>query len=86
MGQGLEPGADCSSLADRFPGRQDDAHQPRSHLSGPLCSGPGSAAPRTDDLLANMTRVAGAPGARMQARQGFCLAGDYDQSTSRRSG
>ena len=27
MGQGLEPGADCPTLADRLPGRQDDAHQ-----------------------------------------------------------
>jgi hypothetical protein len=28
MGQGLESGADCPALADRLPGRQDDAHQP----------------------------------------------------------
>ncbi len=28
MGQGMEPGADCPSLVDRLPGRQDDAHQP----------------------------------------------------------
>lgn len=74
MGQGLEPGADCPTLADRLPGRQDDAHQPRSHLSSPLRSGSGSATPRTDCLLANGTRVAGAEGARTQARQGLCLA------------
>ena len=34
VGQGLEPGADCSPLAGRLPGRWDDAHQSRSHLPG----------------------------------------------------
>jgi len=34
VGQGMEPGADRSPLAGRLPGRWDDAHQPRSHLSG----------------------------------------------------
>ena len=28
MGQGLEPGTDCPTPADRLPGRQDHAHQP----------------------------------------------------------
>ena len=64
MGQGLEPGADCPALADRLPGRQDDAHQPRSHLSGALRPGPRSAAPRTDGLLANRAGLADAEGAR----------------------
>ena len=64
MGQGLEPGADCPTLADRLPGRQDDAHQPRSHLPGALRPRPRSAAPRTDGLLANRAGVAGAEGAR----------------------
>ena len=86
MGQGLEPGADCPTVADRLSGRQDDAHQPRSHLSSPLRSGSGSPTPRTFGLLANGARVAGSPGARTQARQELCLAGDHDQSTSRRSG
>ena len=85
MGQGLEPGADCPTLADRLPGRQDDAHQPRSHLSGSLRSRPGSATPRTVGLLANGTRAASAQSARKKARQGLCLAGDHDQSTPRRS-
>lgn len=40
------PGADCPTLAARLPGRQNHAHQPRSHLPGPLRSGPRSAAPR----------------------------------------
>ena len=34
MGQGMEPGADRSPLADRLPGRWDDAYQPRSYLTG----------------------------------------------------
>ena len=62
MGQGLESRADCPTLADRLPGRQDDAHQPRSYLSGPLRSGPGGATPRTDGLLANRARVTECPG------------------------
>ncbi len=85
MGQGLEPGADCPTLADRLPGRQDDAYQSRSHLSVPLRSGPGSTAPRTDGLLENRTRVTGAQGARAQVRERLCLAGDHDQPTPRRS-
>ena len=79
MGQSLEPRADCPTLADRLPGRQDDAHQPRSYLSSPLRSGPWSAAPRADGLLANRTCVTDAQGARTQARQRLCLAGDHDQ-------
>lgn len=51
------------ALADRFSGRQDDAHQPRSHLSGPVRPRPRSAAPRTDGLLANRAGGAGAEGA-----------------------
>lgn len=68
MGQGLEPGADRPTLADRLPGRQDDAHQPRSHLSSPLRSGSGSATPRTVGLLANGARAAGPQGPRPQSR------------------
>jgi transposase len=79
------PGADCPTLADRLPGRQHDAHQSRSHLSGPLRSRPGSATPRTDGLFANGTRSKSAQSARKKARQGLCLAGDHDQSTPRRS-
>ena len=45
MGESLESRADCPTLADRLPGRRDDAHQPRSHLSSPLRSGPWSAGP-----------------------------------------
>ena len=86
MGQGMEPeAADCSTPADRPPGRQDHAHQPRSHLSGPLCSGPRGAAPRTDGLLADGTRVTGAEGARTPVRQRLYLAGDHDHSTAYRS-
>jgi hypothetical protein len=51
------------ALADRFSGRQDDAHKPRSHLSGPVRPRPRSAAPRTDGLLANRAGGAGAEGA-----------------------
>ena len=47
---------------------------------------PRSAAPRTHGLLANRASVAGAEGARTQARQGLCLAGDHDQPASCRSG
>ena len=86
MGQGMEPGADCPALADRLSGRRDDAHQPRSHLSGAVRPRPRSAAPRTDGLLANRAGVANAEGARTQARQGLCLAGDHDQRASGRSG
>src|SRR4051812_29118795 len=43
-----------------FPDDMNDAHQPRSHLSGPVRPRSGSAAPRADGLLANGTRVAGA--------------------------
>lgn len=32
-------GKEGQTLADRLPGRQDDAHQPRSYLSSPLRSG-----------------------------------------------
>ena len=79
MGQSLEPSADCPTLADRLPGRQDDAHQPRSYLSSPLRSGPWRATPRADGLLANRACVTDAQSARTQARQGLCLAGDHDQ-------
>ena len=41
MGYGLEPAADCRTLAARFPGRQHHAHQPRSHLPGALRPGSG---------------------------------------------
>ncbi len=45
MDESLEPRADCPTIADRLPGRRDDAHQPRSHLSSPVRSGPWSAGP-----------------------------------------
>ena len=60
VGQGLEPGADCATFADRLPGRQHNAHQPRSDISGPVRSRSGSATPRADGLLANGTRAKGA--------------------------
>lgn len=73
MGQSLEPRADCPTLADRLPGRQDDAHQPRSYLSSSLRSGPWGAPPRADGLLANRACITNAQSARTQARQGLCL-------------
>jgi hypothetical protein len=45
LGQGMEPGADRSPLAGRLPGRWDDAHQPRSHLSGAVRPNARGAAP-----------------------------------------
>lgn len=34
MGQSLEPQADCPTLADRLPGRQDHAHQHEAIVQG----------------------------------------------------
>lgn len=67
-GPGLGARSRSPTLADRLPGRQDDAHQPRSHLSSPLRSGSGSATPRTVGLLANGARAAGVPRARVRSR------------------
>ena len=78
MGQGMEPGADRPALADRLSGRQDDAHQPRSHLSGTLHPRPRRVAPGTNRLLANRASAAGAEGPHTSARQRFRLAGDHD--------
>lgn len=84
---GQRPGARSrlpDALADRLPGPQNDAHRPRSHLSGTLSSRLGSGTPRIDGLFANGTRAKSAQSARKRARQGFCVAGDHDQSTPRR--
>ena len=82
MGQGMEPGADRPALADRLSGRRDDAHQPRSHLSGTLHPRPRRVAPGTNGLLANRAGVAGAEGPHTSARQRLRLAGDHDQPAS----
>ncbi|MET4156059.1 hypothetical protein ABIB94_007935 [Bradyrhizobium sp. JR7.2] len=66
-------------LPIELPGRQDDAHQPRSYLSSSLRSGPWRAAPRADGLLANRACITDAQSARTQARQGLCLPADHDQ-------
>jgi hypothetical protein len=52
-----------------------DPHRP-SPVSYDACP------PRTVGLLANGARVAGPQGARTQAKQELCLAGDHDQSTA----
>jgi hypothetical protein len=76
----------AGAIADRLPGRYDDAHQPRSHLPGIVHSRPRCAAPGACGMLANRAGVADAEGARTPARQGVRLAGDHDQPASCRSG
>ena len=82
MGQGLEPGADRSPLAGRLSGRWDDAHQPRSHLSGAVRPNSRCATPRVDRLLADRAAVTDAEGAHAQTGQGLHLARDHDLPTS----
>ena len=86
VGQGVEPGADRPPAAAGLPGRRDDAHQSRGHLSGALCSGPRSAAPRADRLPAHRTGVADAASAHAREGKVLRLPRDHDQRTSRRGG
>lgn len=85
VGQGLEPGADCPTLADRLPGRQDDVVSHEAIYQALFVQGRGALRRELSACL-RTGRVLRVPRARVRRRGKSFVLPEINQSTPRRSG